>query len=93
MTGGMKYDNEKPMMNLLPPKAEMEMARVLTFGAKKYAPDNWRKVDDLERRYLAAAMRHINAHRQGEKLDSESGLSHLSHAMCCIAFIIEDSLT
>jgi hypothetical protein len=53
--------------------------------------DNWRKVDQLERRYMGAAMRHLNAFRQGETLDAESGLHHLAHAMCCLAFIIENN--
>ena len=86
---GIKHDNDKPMMNLIPPHAEIELARVLTFGATKYGPENWRTLENLETRYVAAAMRHINAFRQGETLDSESGLHHLAHAMCCMAFIVE----
>ena len=31
---GIKYDSAKPKMNLLPPKAILEAAKVLTFGAK-----------------------------------------------------------
>lgn len=86
---GAKYDQDKPRMDLIPPHAELLLAQVLTFGAEKYAPNNWRNVEDPERRYLAAAMRHINAHRQGELMDSESGLPHLAHAMCCLAFVLE----
>lgn len=86
---GMKFDGEKPMMHLIPAKAEMALARVLTFGAIKYAPENWRKVDNQEERYMAAAMRHINAHRQGELRDSESGELHLSHALTCMAFLVD----
>ncbi len=60
-------------------------------SAEKYGAWNWSMVSDLERRYLAAAMRHINAYRAGEMLDQESGLPHLAHAMCCLAFLIEKS--
>lgn len=88
---GRKDDNDKPMMDLIPPKAELALAQVLTFGAQKYGAWNWSQVDDLERRYLAAAMRHINAYRAGEVMDQESGLPHLAHAMCCLAFLIEKS--
>lgn len=88
---GKKYDAGKPMMELIPPHAELELAKVLTFGAEKYGADNWRKVDQLERRYMGAAMRHLNAFRQGETHDAESGLHHLAHAMCCLAFIIENN--
>lgn len=86
---GIKLDADKPMMELIPPRAELALARVLTFGARKYAPDNWRQVPDLERRYLAAALRHINAHRAGELCDPESGELHLSHAFTCLAFLVE----
>ena len=88
---GRKDDSNKPMMDLIPPKAELALAQVLTFGAVKYGAWNWSMVDDMDRRYLAAAMRHINAYRQGEVMDQESGLPHLAHAMCCLAFLIEKS--
>lgn len=83
-----KFDSDKPRYALIPPLAEEEMVKVLTFGAEKYDADNWRKVDDLTR-YVDATMRHIAAYRKGDTLDSESGLHHLAHAMCCLAFITE----
>lgn len=83
-----KHDSGKPMYSLIPPKAELEMVKVLTFGASKYSPNNWKNVNDLNR-YVDAAMRHIAQFRIGETLDSESGLHHLAHAMCCLSFIVE----
>ena len=89
MNNGKKYDADKPMMNLMPASAELEVAKVLTFGAKKYGAENWRRVENADDRYMAAAMRHINAARRGEVLDDESGLNHLAHAACCLMFILE----
>lgn len=89
VSDGRKFDTNKPMMGLIPPLAEEALARVLTFGAKKYAPDNWRKVEDKERRYMDAMLRHLNAHRRGEKADPETGESHLAHAACCVMFMLE----
>lgn len=86
---GVKFDGTKPDWALLPFTAVSEVVDVLTFGATKYSPDNWKKVKDAKRRYLAAAFRHIVAHARGEKKDSESGFSHLSHAVCCLLFILE----
>jgi hypothetical protein len=86
---GMKFDSGKPLMSLIPARAETAMAEVLTFGATKYGPDNWRKVANGDQRYLDALMRHVNSHRRGELLDSETGLPHLAHAMCCVAFLLE----
>lgn len=88
-TLGMKFDSEKRRMGLLPPRALESVADVLTFGAKKYLPDNWRYVENGPERYLDAALRHISAYMKGEPLDEETGLPHLSHALCCLMFIVD----
>lgn len=92
MSEGVKFDGEKPMMDLIPPLMEMEVAGVLTFGAQKYSPNNWRHVPDLRRRYIAAAKRHINALQQGIMRDEETGLHHAAHAVCCLMFMGEVEL-
>ena len=86
---GAKHDQGKPRYDLIPVHAEAEFVDVLTFGATKYAPNQWRNVEGARERYTAAAMRHIAAYRMGETHDQESGKHHLAHAMCCMAFIIE----
>lgn len=86
---GQKYDSNKPMYNLLPANAIDSMARVMTFGAIKYAPNSWQKVDNALERYRAALLRHTFAIQRGELLDPESGLPHSAHIMCCAAFINE----
>lgn len=83
----MKFDTGKLRYSLIPPSATKALAEVLTYGAKKYKPNNWQKVDDVER-YMDALYRHMEAYRSGEKFDQESGLSHLAHAMTNIAFLI-----
>lgn len=92
MAEGKKYDGEKPRMYLLPPKALTEVAKVLTFGATKYDEHNWKKLDNLQNRYTGAALRHIFSHMDGEELDSETGLDHLAHAICCLLFKLEAKL-
>ena len=92
MTEGVKYDGEKPKMHLLPPKAIIEVAKVLTFGANKYDEENWKKLEDLQSRYTSGALRHIFAHMDGEDLDSESNVSHVAHAICCLLFKLEIEL-
>lgn len=89
---GIKYDNGKPEYGLLPPFALEEVAKVLTFGAQKYDRENWKKVDDLKRRYFDAAQRHLWAIKRGEEYDPESGLHHLAHATTCILFLLESEL-
>lgn len=84
---GRKDDAGKEQWSLLPWEALKGVVRVLTFGARKYAPDNWRKVPDARRRYTDAFFRHFVAWKLGEKTDPETGESHLSHALCCLLFI------
>lgn len=85
---GVKFDKDKPKWNLLPWDELEDVVKVLTFGAKKYAPDNWKFVDDANNRYMDAAMRHLVAHQQGERQDAESGESHIAHALCCLLFML-----
>lgn len=85
---GIKYDKDKPRMELLSKSALEGTAQVLTFGANKYDSHNWRKGFKWSRLY-GAALRHLTAHMDGENTDPESGLSHLDHAACCIMFLQE----
>lgn len=70
----------KPRWELLPLDAIEEIVKVYTMGAEKYADDAWKTIPDAHRRYLAALFRHVAAYERGERLDKESGYSHLAHA-------------
>jgi len=83
--GGIKDDAEKLLWSLLPFDALESTIKVLMHGAKKYSPDNWRKVE--KERYVDALLRHIIAFLNGEAIDPDSGQSHLAHATCCILFL------
>jgi hypothetical protein len=85
---GVKYDSEKPKWTLLPFRALKEVVAVLGFGAKKYAPDNWQRVPDASTRYVDAAFRHLTDWQLKERLDGETGKSHLAHAICCLLFLL-----
>ena len=76
---GRKDDSGKPQMELLPMDALMEVSKVLTHGAKKYAPGNWKLVKNAGDRYTGALLRHLALWREGEKIDAESGGDHLLH--------------
>jgi hypothetical protein len=87
-TGGTKYDQDKPRMDLLPPIALTRVSEVLTFGANKYEDHNWAKGFKWSR-LIGAAFRHIVAFMSGESKDPETGISHLAHAICCLMFLLE----
>lgn len=85
---GVKYDSDKLEYSLLPKGVLNKVVNVLGFGSKKYAKDNWMKVDNPKERYYNAAQRHINQWWESEKNDSETGENHLAHAICCLMFML-----
>lgn len=89
MNEGKKYDSEKLRYDLLPWSALDEVIRVLGHGARKYGDENWRRVERLEDRYPAAALRHLSAYLQGQEHDQESGYNHLAHAICSLMFVLQ----
>jgi hypothetical protein len=85
---GLRYDSGKIRHDLLPAHAINELAKVLTYGAKKYAPNNWRKGMEWSR-IIGPLKRHLNAIERGEDYDPETGLLHAAHVMCNAAFLTE----
>lgn len=85
----LKFDTDKVRLELLPPEFLISVAQVLTFGAKKYTAGNWATGDGFTwSRLYGAILRHLMAWASGEDKDPESGLSHLGHAGCMLAFLI-----
>jgi hypothetical protein len=82
-----KFDGDKPRVELVSPSAIEEIAKAYTFGAKKYTDNNWTKGFKWTR-LIGSALRHILAWQGGEDKDPESGLSHLAHAGACITMLI-----
>lgn len=88
---GLKYDEGKTPMALVPPIAEEELAKAFGFGAKKYS--EWQWTDGIKlMRIMSACKRHINAWIRGEEVASDSGVHHLGHAMACLAMIIDTQI-
>ena len=83
-----KADSGKPRPTLVPASLVSAVTAVREFGCKKYHdPDNWRRVEP--QRYRDALYRHWLAYLGGEINDPESGLPHLHHMACNLAFLIE----
>ncbi|MGH9428669.1 MAG: dATP/dGTP diphosphohydrolase domain-containing protein [Terriglobia bacterium] len=76
---GVKYDAGKLRYDLVAWDALDEVARVYTYGARKYADRNW-ELGMSWGRVFAAVIRHLSKWAMGERLDDESGLPHLAHA-------------
>lgn len=84
MSEGIKYDQGKPSISLIPVEALLGEAEVFDFGAKKYGKHNFR-LGMNHTRVLDAALRHILAIVRGEDLDPETGKPHWAHARCCLS--------
>lgn len=84
-----KQDAGKLQITLTPTQIIRDIAEVRMYGNKKYgSSDNWKNVEPV--RYRDALMRHLLAYIDDpESVDAESGLPHLWHAACNIAFLCE----
>lgn len=85
---GIKFDNGKPDLALLPASAKEGIARAFMDGERKYGRYNYLKGMDWSR-LIAAADRHLTAFNNGEDVADDSKLNHLFHAGACIMMLIE----
>lgn len=84
-----KADAGKPKLTLVPHQILYDISEVREYGIKKYGdPENWKKVE--KQRYRDAAFRHFLSYlRDPDGVDEESGIIHLKHLACNIAFLCE----
>ena len=93
---GVKYDDGKPRLAEMIQdfdKAMIALCKVWEYGADKYTKSNWKFVDDGERRYTNALVRHLVAENDS-MYDSESYLLHAAHiafnAIARLQLILQD---
>ena len=86
-----KADAGKPRLTLVPMRIMWDIAEVREYGCRKYPAggvNNWRQVE-IER-YREAAFRHFLRYLDDPQgVDEESGLPHLYHLVCNLAFICD----
>lgn len=81
----MRFNDGKLNWSLVHFDSLKPMVRVLMFGAKKYAPGNWKK--GLNKSEILESMfRHLTALMDGETHDPESGELHIGHIFCNAMF-------
>lgn len=85
---GLRFNEGKIRLDLLPPFAIQEVAKVFTMGANKYAERNWERGMAWSK-VLASLERHILAYKQGEDYDPESGQLHAAHITANALFLTE----
>ena len=84
-----KRDAGKPKLTLVPLQILYDIAKVREYGNSKYgSPENWKDVDP--QRYRDALFRHLVLYlKDPYGVDEESGLPHLSHIACNVAFLCQ----
>lgn len=92
---GIKFDSKKVSYrgDREVPLARAEVNKVKHYGAILYAWENWKKLDNLENRYLDANKRHEVEYAQGKEYDDESGLHHLAHQIASLEFVLQQLLS
>lgn len=85
---GLKHDDGKLRLDLIPAELLEAVGAVMTHGVAKYGEGSYKKVKP--QRYRAALMRHIckwlkNPHG----IDEDSGMPHLWHIACNVAYLLE----
>lgn len=87
--GTAKADTGKPRPTLVPTSLIRAVTAVREYGTAKYHdPENWRTVEP--QRYRDALYRHWLSYLDDPHgVDAESGLPHLWHVACNVAFLIE----
>jgi hypothetical protein len=87
VSGGQK--GAKPeAFAFVPVWPQEEVARVYSFGAKKYEPGNWTRGYRWSLS-ISALFRHIFKFLAGESVDQESGFHHLAHAVFHLFALME----
>ena len=88
-----KSDAGKPRLSLVPTKIIFAIEKIRSYGNAKYPGggiDNWKTVEP--ERHFEAMLRHAaKCWNDPYAIDPESGLPHMFHMACDMAFFIEQN--
>jgi hypothetical protein len=87
MSQELKDDEGKLRYDLVPVSAPRAIAKCFTHGLKKHKENSWRKLEI--KRIIGSTFRHLEAWRDGEKIDEESGLLNLELLLTNVAMLLE----
>ena len=75
---------KKVPMSTVPAPVMAEVGLAMLEGALKYGRHNYRHAGVRASVYYDAAMRHLMAFWEGQDIDPDSGLSHITKALACL---------
>lgn len=79
--------SRKAMLSCVPMNVVAEMGLGMAEGMSKYGRHNFRAIGVRSSVYFDATMRHLIAWWEGEDIDPDSGLSHITKAMVSLAVL------
>lgn len=82
---------KKVPFTLIPENVIAELGLALLEGSRKYGSYNWRIAGVRASVYIDALRRHLGAWWNGENIDPDSGVSHITKAIACLV-ILRDSM-
>lgn len=82
---------KKVPQSVVPRNVLADVALGLFEGARKYGRHNYRTVGVRASVYFDALNRHMDAWWEGEDIDQDSGLSHVTKAIACLV-VLRDSM-
>ena len=82
--GGARRTDRKPRFDLIPFEFLEAVAEVLTSGAVKYGPYNWKRGN---KDFFLDAWNHAFVHLQKFK-EGDRSEDHLAHLVCNVAFMV-----
>ena len=82
--GGTKRTDRKPRFDLIPFEFLESVAQVLSSGAVKYGPYNWKRG---QKDFFLDAWNHAFTHLEKFK-EGDASEDHLAHLACNVAFMI-----
>jgi hypothetical protein len=83
--------NGKPDVSTIPVRTLFDIALGMGEGGCKYGPYNWREMGVLASVYYKATQRHLMCWFEGEDLDPDSGLSHITKAITSL-IVLRDAM-
>jgi len=82
---------ERAPISTVPMNVILELGTAMLEGARKYGRHNYRVAGVCHSVYIDAVFRHLAAHWEGETIDPDSGLPHVTKAMAALA-VLRDSM-
>jgi len=82
---------KKAPMSTVSAPVLMEMGLAMLEGDRKYGRHNYRVIGVRSSVYYDAAMRHLMAWWEGEDIDPDSGISHVTKALSCLS-VLRDAM-